>query len=937
VPDYDKLYSKPNTASWGLPAPQQLDPASGEFRDLIISFSGLTDPVGAERPPIRIVCCDVLRVFGVTVIDRNTFIFARRIEIDAKAALAIDRIGRDFDVAIVAQCIQRSGKPAPLPYTVLSEGADTIQDAVEIPPGAPAAGFRLTKDGRFEAAGPSALAKDLLFDGSTLALCLRSQFQVAVLTFTEDPVLALALATWTAALTVGSTRFADLAVDAQTLKGRIEASLTLSNEAMLAPALDYELYASQSKNMVSTLRDRALTLQTLTTAAEDDQRWIDSVKATLADKENDVQLTKGLEAMTERAVKSASDARAIASVEIRQQSATFSALRIDFEAGIKNWRAQAEQEAVLGIIKNIVGLAANLPAVVAGAPHIAAMPLADTAAALAMTAIDIAYAAREKLLPALAVPPDGSGGRLEVWEKGKMGDGSPRPPSSGSPTRSLSLPPSPLLGPTDDERGHDEVPFRLGEEPPPRVRADRPRIIVLLDDDDDDDSASALVLTSDDKDDRDDWSVMDETDPAKDFVLVGPSKEGKAFAKTYNAELKAAEKAKKKNKQLQDEILKGLKDAGKEALGIYEGVMKIVKIAAQAEELEKQSRKILASVDLAVGEAFASFEPTGLDVVTGGSQVWEELEVEISKPFDRMGELQDRIVGARQFHDAILKLIRMGRIMSEARLAVARANFDLAASRLRSKAARRSTDIFNNRLVSMENRAKRRAAMELLAFDRVLDAKRSAWLAMESYDRALRYYTLEKPDARYTAPRITASVDTFKERAGAMGERWVTSASMRSKPQPVTINFRFKDEELDKRVGAQGEIAFECHPSDPFFSGYYRIRIDEIAVLVGGLHHGGIVLVDVSTSGVYDDRMRDGTTSRFVSDAYRISYAYNGTTGLVISPGRIEGRLAEDFFKPTPFTKWTLRILDHNTQNPLSLKGATELVLTLQGNWSRRV
>ncbi|HEX5264578.1 MAG TPA: hypothetical protein VFW13_13680, partial [Phenylobacterium sp.] len=448
---------------------------------------------------------------------------------------------------------------------------------------------------------------------------------------------------------------------------------------------------------------------------------------------------------------------------------------------------------------------------------------------------------------------------------------------------------------------------------------------------------ASLVAIDPDDDDGHDWVVIDDTDPTSDFVLVEPSKEGKKYAKVYKAQLKEAAAAKQKNEKLQKELLAGLKETGKEALGIYEGVMKIVKIAAQAEELEKQSRRMLASVDLAVGEAFASIEPTGLDVVNGGAQVWEDLEVEISKSFRKFGELEDRISGARAFHDAILKLIRMGRIMSEARLALARANFDLAAARLRSRAAKLSTDIFDNRLVSMENRAKRRAAMEHLAFDRVLDAKRSAWLAMESYDRALHYYTLEKPDERYTAPRITASVEAFTERAGAMGEGWVTSASMRSKPQPVRIPFRFEDNDLAKRIGPLGEIAFECDPGDPFFLGYYRIRIDEIGVRVDGLHHDGLVLIDVTTSGVYDDRASDGSTTRFVSDAYRISHLYDGRTKKVVSRGRIDGRLAEDFFKPTPFTKWTLRIMDHKTLKPLSLEGATALVLDLKGTWSRRV
>ena len=103
-----------------------------------------------------------------------------------------------------------------------------------------------------------------------------------------------------------------------------------------------------------------------------------------------------------------------------------------------------------------------------------------------------------------------------------------------------------------------------------------------------------------------------------------------------------------------------------------------------------------------------------------------------------------------------------------------------------------------------------------------------------------------------------------------------------------------------------------------------------------GLEPAVPVLIDVQTSGAYEDRMADGSVVRFVSDPFRISVVYDARADRVTTPGRVEDRVARDFFQPTPFTTWRLTIRNHQGK-PIVLDGVKGIRVGMKGFWSRRV
>ena len=94
----------------------------------------------------------------------------------------------------------------------------------------------------------------------------------------------------------------------------------------------------------------------------------------------------------------------------------------------------------------------------------------------------------------------------------------------------------------------------------------------------------------------------------------------------------------------------GVVKAGEGAKKIFDAAMNIVAIAEKARKMEATSREILDTADQAIKKGFASSVLEGLDVVTGGQQEWDALEVEVKYIFEKFRDgLLQQIEGGPQF------------------------------------------------------------------------------------------------------------------------------------------------------------------------------------------------------------------------------------------------------------------------------------------------
>ena len=390
------------------------------------------------------------------------------------------------------------------------------------------------------------------------------------------------------------------------------------------------------------------------------------------------------------------------------------------------------------------------------------------------------------------------------------------------------------------------------------------------------------------------------------------------------------EQTQKQRKKGESGAKDGLELAGQGAQLIYNAVMKISGIAQRAEQMEYQSSQILDSVNHTTSQAFSSYELQGLDVVTGGEQEWDLLLNAIEETFETISELKD-VGGGTAYRQEIRRLVIYGKALSQTRLAVSKANAQLAEMKWRRIAAENSIKIAERRLKQLGEQIARDQTFAQLVFGRILDAKRSVYLAMEAYQRAFQYSAQVDEALAPTLPSIADSVDKFGLTVANISGRDLHLNALGQPPQTmektiVCIN----SEELLNQLKSNKFVTWELSPDDMAFNGFRRVRFNRVRVFVEGLTSSSQIKVQILTSGVYTDKIPNNRTRRFVSAVTRRNFVYKGDDGTIVFDGDIARRYENDFFVPTPFTIWTLTIGRQDDQD-IDLSSISGLTIEFHG------
>ena len=877
--NWAELYSAKAIHRWRLPEFQDLNPDYGEFRAPLLRWSEIEAAVeDADKLAMFMICCDVLVLDKAATLRCPTFIFARVIEIRSGADLTFDLSeGAKLSCIVAAQRIVDAvtGLPATLTLATVSfdAGGDLVVVETQIVADGSTTAY-LMDDGEERATkvAASVAALDFLAPGEPLAVMLTTTFQIACLLSTEEPRLAADQVMWVAALTARHPTSQMLSSDCHALYKTLIQLMDIGADALLVPHLDHEIYAEKSKACLALLHQRAQRYDTLVEKVNTDEHWRDQVAITIADKQNETELTASLRAQAEATCEQMRKARQIAAANLLECQADLTDLMVDFQRDIKDWQRDETIKASIEIFTGVVDLAQQVGTIVASGGTLAALPAIDTLKMLAGMSVDLSS---------------------RVAKSDKFED--------------------------------------------------------VID-------ISWLFDDNDDDGDPPEYSAEN----AKEDLIV--------YFETRKADSEAAQKEKSR----QDKIRQGAADlkkagiaAGKDVKGIYDGIMRIVDIADKAKKLEAQSEDFLVKAAAQVKTAFGTIAPVGLDVVTGGEDGWAQAELGFEDLFDKISELMSKLDGGRAYRLALRRLVLHGRTMSQTRLALAKANNDLADAILRERAAQASQRLYDGYLRDLTLSQARDTALRQLAFGRVLDSKRSVYLAMEAFMRAASYFTL-RPIDRSVLPRITDSVDAFSEAVMTQTGTWVTSIALGRSPGPMDI---WLDVDLTSASGATGASDVVLAQGDGTskgetkadqedgpnalviarsadgavnvtiptgharFNRWYRVRLDAVRVYAHGVQSDGDLWIDIQTDGTYLDKTPSGGTARFVTQPFGRSFVYNPLDEAAMPAGdsSTTGRFAEDFFKPTPFATWRFTI-SRQDERELDLSRLTNLRLHLTGS-----
>lgn len=425
----------------------------------------------------------------------------------------------------------------------------------------------------------------------------------------------------------------------------------------------------------------------------------------------------------------------------------------------------------------------------------------------------------------------------------------------------------------------------------------------------------------------------------------GPKEEQKPADPKAKEKAEADAKAKKDKEDRFNKLSGALTAAGKEGLKILAAAQGIKGIEQAAAAMETSSAQILKDVDAQTSRALSVTELQGLETVTGGADAWDKLQAGVEDALDTMGGgVLKEVPGGTDFRLAFRRQVICGKALSQARLALARATFELVETRLRTASARRSAERARDRLGELSGKVADDAVLAQLAFGRVLDARRAVYLALEAFDRASRYFALSglggdgaaRAGAPVELPRISDGTDRFVVAAKKVSSRMRMIEGLARPPETMRdVSIVLAEPGLLATLRETGGlVSFDLGPDRPEFDGFCRVRMTRVRVFAEGLAPDLPVQVRIVTGGVYQDRLPDRQIKVFVGQPTRATFAYRSRDvrrGPVIQvEGDIAQRYRGDFFNPTPFTHWSL-LVRRPDGTPLDLRSVTALTLHLAG------
>ncbi|NUO03768.1 MAG: hypothetical protein HUU01_24405, partial [Saprospiraceae bacterium] len=375
--------------------------------------------------------------------------------------------------------------------------------------------------------------------------------------------------------------------------------------------------------------------------------------------------------------------------------------------------------------------------------------------------------------------------------------------------------------------------------------------------------------------------------------------------------LKQEKENQEKRKAASERLIASIKKLGAEGEKLITAVANLANIGEKVEAYRKAGDKALNAAANTVNQTLSSYDLEGLDILTGGEDHWETLSLEMNNLFKKIPE---KISAAEPYKLELDKLIYMGRTYSHAQLALAKAKIKEAEMRLRLQASTQSVGIFKNRYNKLGDKIFRDEGMQQLVFSKILEAKRTTYLAMEEYRRAFIYYTLSDRLDQTGLPKITADSDDFSRIVATISGNALVKGSLTGQVSDYSgAKIVLNDPELLKTfIQNDGALQWECPTNASVFNSFGRIRMTEMRVYLDGLQYQGLVEVKIVSSGIYTDKLTEQTSfvPRFSGPAMRFNFVYDTSDNNKIqSAANISSRLVDYFFNPTPFTTWTIKAM----------------------------
>ncbi|QFI37817.1 hypothetical protein FR932_08110 [Moritella marina ATCC 15381] len=236
-------------------------------------------------------------------------------------------------------------------------------------------------------------------------------------------------------------------------------------------------------------------------------------------------------------------------------------------------------------------------------------------------------------------------------------------------------------------------------------------------------------------------------------------------------------------------------------------------------------------------------------------------------------------------------------------------------------------------IASIDDDTSATSALEDAFFRTLSNLKRPMFIAIANYQSAFAYWSLEES---IVTPSLNKSFAAYTRDLAFMREQEAASLD-RFYPRPQdfsSISHHISDIDKLAEFKNTGILHFTLPLNSTLFADFDRVRLDEASVLIEGTElPTGLYNIDLLSSGTYQDRRyQDNYTFTAMPLFRRIIYnLVNSQTQEVdvLTNGAIASDYALNYFMPTPFTTWTIKL---NNWQDIDLSTIDNIKVSFSGN-----
>jgi len=310
--------------------------------------------------------------------------------------------------------------------------------------------------------------------------------------------------------------------------------------------------------------------------------------------------------------------------------------------------------------------------------------------------------------------------------------------------------------------------------------------------------------------------------------------------------------------------------------------------------------------------------------------VWEEFLIDARADFDVV--IKAGVIGSVNYLAELERLVAQAKAITATEISLAQElsrQIDLRISaQVNSDNINRITELVS----SIEDDAIAIYALEEAFFRTLNNLKRPMFVAIANYQSAYSYWSLEQSSV---TPSLNKSFAAYAQDLAFMREQEAASLD-RFYPRPqnfssIVYNINGADK-LSEFVNS-GILHFTLPLGAQIFADFDRVRLDEVSILIEGVElPSGLYNIDLLSSGSYLDRRNEENFTFTAMPLFRkIIYELDSQTQQVnvLTSGAIASDYALNYFMPTPFSTWTIKL---NNWEHIDISAAENIKVSFSGN-----